>query len=313
MNLGLPYKGSKNTIAEDLVKCLPRGGKLLDACCGGGAVLMAAAMSGRWDKVVGNDLNAATIALLDAVLIHKGQIEYEHPPICTRNDFLRSLQRIENGDFTIQDCVKKYCASFCSDGKTYLYGDDIEEFKTTAEMMLSSSKLEDRRKFYRKLMGILFEDFSDEKLHRLYNLRKLKELEQLQRLKRIKRLERLERLERLDIFNIDYKEFDVVYFDIPYKGTNKYDFEFDYDRFYDLFTSLNKPAFLSEYDAPFNVVATFDKGMQFAASVGSTGKKESLEKLYFNGTMDDYKRLMGQEYRHMGEKQLDIFSDLHEL
>lgn len=41
MNLGLPYKGSKNTIAEDLVKCLPRGKKLLDACCGGGAVHIA--------------------------------------------------------------------------------------------------------------------------------------------------------------------------------------------------------------------------------------------------------------------------------
>lgn len=44
MNLGLPYKGSKNTIAVDLVKCMPRGKKLLDACCGGGAVLMAASV-----------------------------------------------------------------------------------------------------------------------------------------------------------------------------------------------------------------------------------------------------------------------------
>lgn len=37
MNLGLPYKGSKNTIANDIVKAIPRGGKILDACCGGGA------------------------------------------------------------------------------------------------------------------------------------------------------------------------------------------------------------------------------------------------------------------------------------
>ena len=299
MNLGLPYKGSKNTIAEDLVKCIPRGKKLLDACCGGGAVLMAAAMSGRWEKVVGNDLNAATIALLDAVLIHKGQIQYEHPPICTRNDFFQSLQRIENGDFTIQDCVNKYCASFGNDGKTYLYGADIEECKTTAEMMLSSRKIEDRIRFYRKFMGFLLGDSSDEKLHRLENLQNLNQLE---------RLQRLERLERLDIFNINYSEFDIVYFDIPYKGTNKYDFEFDYERFYDFFASLGKPAFLSEYDAPFNVVATFDKEQKMAAR-GGNEKKESLEKLYFNGTLDDYKRLMGPEYRPMGEKQLDIFSD----
>ena len=311
MNLGLPYKGSKNTIAEDLVKCLPRGKKLLDACCGGGAVLMAAAMSGRWDKVVGNDLNAATIALLDAVLIHKGQIEYEHPQICTRNDFFHSLQRIDNGDFTIQDCVNKYCASFGNDGKTYLYGADIDEFKTTAEMMLSSRKLEDRNYFYRKFIRFLLCDSSDEKLHiieKLQQLERIERLERLERLERFQHLQRIERLQRIDIFDIDYSEFDVVYFDIPYKGTNKYDFEFDYDRFYDLFTSLNKPAFLSEYDAPFNVVATFDKTQNMAAGV-NTGKKESLEKLYFNGTMDDYKRLMGQEYRPMGEKQLDIFSD----
>lgn len=98
MNYGLPYKGSKNTIAEDIVKCIPRGVKILDACCGGGAFLMAAAMSGRWKSVVGNDLNKASVALLDAVLIHKGQIEYEHPPVCTRQDFYNSLQRIENGD-----------------------------------------------------------------------------------------------------------------------------------------------------------------------------------------------------------------------
>ena len=307
MKLGLPYKGSKNDIAEDIVKCLPRGGKLLDACCGGGAVLMAAAMSNRWKKVVGNDLNPATIALLDAVLIHKGQIEYEHPPVCTRDDFFHSLQRIANGYFTIQDCVNKYCASFGNDGKTYLYGADIEEFKTTAEMMLSSSKLEDRRYFYRKFIRFLLCDSSDEKLHRI---EELQQLERLQRLQRLQQLERLERLERLDIFDIDYSEFDVVYFDIPYKGTNKYDFEFNYDRFYSFFASLGKPAFLSEYNAPFEVVATFDKEMKMASSVGSTGKKESLEKLYFNGTIDEYKQLMGAEYRHIGEKQLDIFAEL---
>ena len=317
MNLGLPYKGSKNTIAEDLVKCMPRGKKLLDACCGGGAVLMAAAMSGRWENVVGNDLNASTIALLDAVLIHKGQIEYEHPHVCKIQDFYNSLQRIENGDFTIQDCVNKYCASFGNNGKTYLYGADIDEFKTTAEMMLSSSKLEDRRYFYRKFIRLLLCDSSDEKLHSIEKLQQLEGLQQLERLQRLQQLEglqqleRLERLQRIDIFDIDYSEFDVVYFDIPYKGTSKYDFEFNYDRFYDLFESLGKPAFLSEYNAPFNVIATFDKVQNMA--VGSTGKIESLEKLYFNGTLDDYKRLMGPEYRPIGEKQLDIFSDLHEL
>ena len=293
MNLGLPYKGSKNTIANDIVKAIPRGGKILDACCGGGAFLMAAAMSMRWDSVVGNDLNKASVALLDAVLIHKGQIEYNHPPVCSRDDFFHSLQRIENGDFDIQDCVNKYCASFGNDGKTYLYGRDIEESKLTAERMLTAETLEERRKFYRIFNRTAMGNT------RLYNV---------EALQRLQSLERLERLERLDIFEIDYSEFDVVYFDIPYKGTNKYDFEFDYDRFYKMFADLDKPAFLSEYDAPFEVVAEFDKAQNMAASVGSTGKKEGLEKLFFNGTLDEYKGLMGMEYRPLHEQcQISMF------
>ena len=306
MNLGLPYKGSKNTIAEDLVKCLPRGKKLLDACCGGGAVLMAAAMSGRWEKVVGNDLNPATIALLDAVLIHKGQIEYEHPPICTRNDFFISLQRIENGDFTIQDCVNKYCASFGNNGKTYLWNEDIEKVKTNVEDMLCNTTLNKRRLAFIKFIKFLINE-------KQFDLIKLKNIKQLQNLERLQRMERLERLERLDIFDIDYSEYDVVYFDIPYKGTSEYDFKFDYDKFYKLFKSLGKPAFLSEYNAPFTCVGAFDKRALFRDLSRLKGKMTNLEKLYFNGTMDDYKRLMGPEYRPMGEKQLDIFSDLHEL
>ena len=176
MNLGLPYKGSKSTIAFDIVKSIPRGGKILDACCGGGAFLMAAAMSLRWKKVVGNDLNTATIAILDAVLIHKGQIEYEHPPVCTRDDFFNSLQRIENGDFDIQDCVNKYCASFGNDGKTYLYGKEIEDYKLTAERMLTEPKLKDRRFYYRKFYTIC------EKASRLNELQYLQRIQSLERL-----------------------------------------------------------------------------------------------------------------------------------
>ena len=299
MNYGLPYKGSKNTIAEDIVKRLPRSKKLLDACCGGGAVLMAAAMSGRWEKVVGNDLNPATIALLDAVLINKGQIEYEHPPVCTRDDFFNSLQRIENGDFDIQDCVNKFCASFGNDGKTYLYGAQIEEYKLAAEQMLTAETLEQRRKFYRKFYSLINADNSEDK----------ERLQKLEFMQRLQSLERLERLERLDIFDIDYKEFDVVYFDIPYKGTNKYDFEFDYDRFYALFkslkTDLNINAFLSEYDAPFTCVAEFEKTQLMAAAVGSS-KTTSREKLYYNGSADEYRALMGRNFDEKSE-QLSLF------
>ena len=293
ITLGLPYKGSKAAIAEDIVKKLPPGGRILDACCGGGAFLMAAAMSLKWDSVVGNDLNKATIALLDAVLIHKGQIDYEHPAPCSRVDFFNSLQRIENGDFDIQDCVNKYCASFGNDGKTYLYGEQIEDYKLIAEKMLTAPTLSERRSNYRKFFDIVTNNNDDGRLQKL------------EFVQRLQSLERLERLERLDIFDIDYKGFDVVYFDPPYRGTNKYDFEFDYDKFYDLFKSLKTDlkinAFLSEYDAPFTCVAEFEKTQLMAASVGSS-KSTTMEKLYFNGTENEYRELMGRFYDDGAQK-----------
>lgn len=295
ITLGLPYKGSKAAIAEDIVKKLPPGGRILDACCGGGAVLMAAAMSNRWEKVVGNDLNHATIALLDAVLIHKGQIEYEHPPVCTRQDFFNSLQRIENGDFTIQDCVNKYCASFGNNGQNYLWNEDIEKIKVNIEDALCNTSLNNRLLAFRKFISFLIKE-------KQFDLSKLENIQKLQNLERLQRLERLERLERLDIFDIDYSEFDVVYFDIPYRGTAKYDFEFDYDKFYTFFESLGKPAFLSEYDAPFTCVAAFDKKALFRDLSRLKGKKESLEKLYFNGTADEYRELMGRFYDDGAQK-----------
>ena len=301
MNLGLPYKGSKNTIALDIVKALPRGKKFLDACCGGGALLMAAAMSGRWEKVVGNDLNAATIALLDAVLIHKGQIEYEHPPVCTREDFFHSLQRIENGDFTIQDCVNKYCASFGNNGQCYLWNHEIEKVKVNIEQMIVAPRLSERRRAFRRFIAYLEKQAE-------FDLAKLENIQQLQNLERLQRLERLERLERLDIFNINYSEFDVVYFDIPYKGTAEYDFDFDYERFYRMFETLGKPAFLSEYESSYTCVGKFNKRALLCKASRKNGKREGLEKLYFNGTIDEYKRLMGAEYRPLDEgKQIDIF------
>lgn len=251
---------------------------------GGGAILVTLAQSLKYKSVVGNDINSATIKLLDAVLINKGQIDYEHPEPCSRVDFFNSLQRIKNGDFDVQDCVNKYCASFGNNGKCYLYGENIEDYKLIAEQMLTAKRLSLRRNFYQKFTKICMTG------ERINEIQTLERLQRLQSLEQLERLERLERLENSSIFDLDYSEFDIVYFDIPYKDTAEYDYSFDYDRFYKLFESLPIPAFLSEYKAPFTVVAEFDK----TSNLGNNTKKiNALEKLYFNGTFDEYKVLMG--------------------
>ena len=155
MNYGLPYKGSKNTIAQQVVAALPRCDWFLDACCGGGAITQCAAMSGRFKHVVGNDKNAAVVDLLEAVLVTKGQLDFEHPRPCSRRDFAESLERIRSGTYTLWDVVNKLCASFGNDGRTYLYGKDIEDFKLTAERMLTEWTLAGRREAYRQFIGML--------------------------------------------------------------------------------------------------------------------------------------------------------------
>ncbi|MBO7232810.1 MAG: hypothetical protein J6V16_06645, partial [Bacteroidales bacterium] len=106
------------------------------------------------------------------------------------------------------------------------------------------------------------------------------------------------RLDCKSLFDIDYSEFDIVYFDIPYKETAKYDFEFDYERFYDLFSSLKIPAFVSEYDAPFECVSEFKK----TQLLGINSKSTTKEKLFFNGTKERYKELMGVNYNQKAEQ-----------
>lgn len=48
---GIPYMGSKNRIAEDIVDFLPSGKTLVDLFGGGGAITDCASKSGKWEKV----------------------------------------------------------------------------------------------------------------------------------------------------------------------------------------------------------------------------------------------------------------------
>ena len=47
---GVPYKGSKNRLAEQLVKRLPPAGTLIDVFAGGCAVTHAAMLTGKYES-----------------------------------------------------------------------------------------------------------------------------------------------------------------------------------------------------------------------------------------------------------------------
>ena len=57
MRYGLPYKGSKNAIAEWIVDALPEGECLVDLFCGGGAVTHCAMIQEKYPRHIMNDID----------------------------------------------------------------------------------------------------------------------------------------------------------------------------------------------------------------------------------------------------------------
>lgn len=117
MRYGIPYKGSKNSIAKEIVNFLPDADIFYDLMCGGCAISHAAIESKKYKKVVINDIDPMPSQLfLDAM---NGKYKDERRWI-SREDFCR-LKDV--------DPYVKYCWSFGNNGKDYLYGQDVEEFK----------------------------------------------------------------------------------------------------------------------------------------------------------------------------------------
>ena len=96
---------------------------------------------------------------------------------------------------------------------------------------------------------------------------------------------RLERLQSLERYSLDYQQVPipedaVIYCDIPYRGTDKYQTNgFDYERFYD-WAATKRNVYISEYSIPddrFVVVAERKKRVTLSASSNSN---VAVERVY---------------------------------
>ena len=92
MVYGLPYKGSKNIIAKRIVDALPSGTNFVDCCCGGGAIVQAATLSGKFKTVTGFDINKSIIGLLQATMVDFGKIDYENFPVVSKEEFFAATK-----------------------------------------------------------------------------------------------------------------------------------------------------------------------------------------------------------------------------
>ena len=119
-NYGLPYMGSKNRIAKELITEIiwnePNAEIFVDLFAGGCAMAHTALLSGKFKKVIANDINEMPKLFKDAI---KGKYR----------DETRWISRDEFHKLKDTDMYIKSCWSFGNDGKTYLYGEHLEPYK----------------------------------------------------------------------------------------------------------------------------------------------------------------------------------------
>ena len=298
MNYGLPYKGSKNKIAKWVCEQFPQRKHFYDLFAGGCAITHCAMTNNQFETYLANDVLDIPQLFSDAI---NGKYRNETRWI-SRDDFSRMKDT---------DLYVKTCWSFGNNGKAYLYSKEIEPYKKACHFAIVVNEWRD----FEKLCPEVFEaaknalnGITDIKLRRLAFgpaiIKKLKELNDWDLVQNntlyksahwrknglkeksvdLQSLQSLERLERLKISKSDYqdikiKENALIYCDIPYKNTDKYECEFDYERFYLWAEAQSEPVIISEYAMPKNrfiCIAQKEKTVTLSA----TATNKMVEKLF---------------------------------
>ena len=315
MNFGLSYKGSKNLLAQRILDCIPSASVFVDLFCGGCAVSHAALLSGRFARVVVNDIEGDLSRLFVAAV--NGQYKGESRWI-SREDFFRLKE---------SDPYVRYCWSFGNNGMTYIYSEAVEPYKRAlhyavvfgdfavlrrlcplvsdaAEKALAglasrkARRIEVGRAIVRRLKQVgKPEDLKNNPLFgqirlrdggvvRKESLESLQSLQSLERLERLQSLESLESLERLERLEMDYRDVQlpdgcVVYCDPPYAGTDGYGLHksaFDQEAFWNWARKCERLLFISEYSAPVDFVPIME--VPHRSRLNATTNNSVTERLF---------------------------------
>ena len=111
---GLPYMGSKNATAENIVSMFPRGRRLLDLFGGGASVTHAALVSGRFEHVLYNDLDPLMVDMINRLMTEP------LPP-------LRFVGRDEFKERCMVDPMVFFCWKFPSSDIGYIFSPGTEK------------------------------------------------------------------------------------------------------------------------------------------------------------------------------------------
>lgn len=116
MKYGLPYMGSKNVIAEWIIRNLPRRKHLYDLFAGGCAITHCALVSGKFKNIHANDITDVPYLFRDSVYgMYKNETRW-----ISRTDF----EHLKETDRYV-----RVCWSFGNNQKRYIYSKEVEEYK----------------------------------------------------------------------------------------------------------------------------------------------------------------------------------------
>ena len=114
---GITYLGGKNSIAADIVSCLPAATHFIDLFCGGCGITHAAILSGKYKTFTVNDIDSGMPKLFrDAIM---GKYQNENRWI-SRSDFIKNKDK---------DAYIRTCWSFGANKAAYMYSEEIEPWK----------------------------------------------------------------------------------------------------------------------------------------------------------------------------------------
>ena len=247
MRYGLPYKGSKSRIVDELLTVIPPAEHFYDLFCGGCAVAHAAMLSGKWGTVHINDINPMMPeAFVKAI---NGGFNGEDRWI-SHEDFFRLRDT---------DPYASICFSFGNNLKSYCYARELEPYKKAMHYAIFFNDWSLFRELWPEICDYCQErvgPIADRTARRIALAGAIEESapksgNPLYEAKQ----KHLEHLERLQQTSSDYREMrfepdSVIYCDIPYIGTNKYKAGFDHDAFYDWAERQEHPVFISSYEMP---------------------------------------------------------------
>lgn len=265
-NYGIPYMGSKNTIAYKIIDILPKAENFYDLFCGGCSITHCAMLSKKYKNIIFNDIDKDMPQLfLDSI---RGKYKNEKRWI-SKEDF----NKLKDSSAYIR-CVW----SFGNKGTNYLYGKDIEPYK---KAYWYAVMYDDFSLFWKLGINIPKLKAKTYKEKRLLIARYLKKM---RKNSRDQALERLERLQSLQMFTKSYDEIpikkdSIIYCDIPYENTAEYVNDgFNHKKFYNWAYNQKELVVISSYnvsDNRFQRVINLKKNSNLQGGFGNI-KNEGL-------------------------------------